>query len=78
MDLSGKRHAPAELYPQETTSLPIGYEGGWDSEPAWTQRLEEKSFDSVGDRTPVVQSVVSWLGGSLFYDAFSVTRLYIL
>jgi hypothetical protein len=24
----------------------------------WTQRLEEKSFASDGDRTPVVQSVV--------------------
>jgi hypothetical protein len=23
----------------------------------WTQRLEEKSFASTGDRTPVVQSV---------------------
>jgi hypothetical protein len=27
-------------------------------EPVWTQRLEEKSSASVGDRTPVVQSVV--------------------
>jgi hypothetical protein len=27
-------------------------------EPVWTQRLEEKSSDTAGDRTPVVQSVV--------------------
>jgi hypothetical protein len=26
-------------------------------EPVWAQRLEEKSSASVGDRTPVVQSV---------------------
>jgi hypothetical protein len=29
---------------------------GWDPEPVWTQSLEEKS--SVGDRTPIIQSVV--------------------
>jgi hypothetical protein len=43
-------------------SLPpvsIGQEAGWAPEPVWTQRLEEKSSASVGDRTPVVQSVVS-------------------
>jgi hypothetical protein len=33
-------------------------EAGWAPEPVWTQRLEEKSSASVGDRTPVVQSVV--------------------
>jgi hypothetical protein len=37
---------------------PIGQEAGWEPEPVWTQRLEEKSFASSGDRTPVVQSVV--------------------
>jgi hypothetical protein len=30
----------------------------WAPEPVWTQRLEEKSSTSVGDRTPVVHSVV--------------------
>jgi hypothetical protein len=30
----------------------------WASEMVWTQRLEEKSFASVGDRIPVVQSEV--------------------
>jgi hypothetical protein len=39
--------------------VPIGREAGWAPEPVWTQRLEEKSFACVGDRTPVVQSVVS-------------------
>jgi hypothetical protein len=41
--------------------VPIGQEAesGWAPEPVWTQRLEEKSSASVGDRTPVVQSVVS-------------------
>jgi hypothetical protein len=38
--------------------VPIVEEAGWAPEPVWTQRLEEKSSDSVGDRTPVVQSVV--------------------
>jgi hypothetical protein len=37
-------------------TVPIVQEAGWASEPVWTQRLEEKS--SVGNRTPVVQSVV--------------------
>jgi hypothetical protein len=31
---------------------------GWTPEPVWTQRLEEKSSASVGDRTPAVSSVV--------------------
>jgi hypothetical protein len=34
---------------------------GGSPEPVWTQRLEEKSFASVGDGTPVVQSVVKTL-----------------
>jgi hypothetical protein len=36
----------------------IAQESGWAPEPVWTQRLEEKSSASIGDRTPVVQSVV--------------------
>jgi hypothetical protein len=47
-------------------ALPLGkespvpniQEAGWAPEPVWTQRLEEKSSASVGDRTPVAQSVV--------------------
>jgi hypothetical protein len=44
--VSGQRHAPAALYSRERTSELVG-----------TQRLQEKSFASAGDRTPVVQSV---------------------
>jgi hypothetical protein len=29
-------------------------EAGWASELVWTQRLEEKSFASAGDRTAVL------------------------
>jgi hypothetical protein len=39
--------------------VPIGQGAGLVSEPVWTQRLEEKSSTSLGDRTPVVQFVVS-------------------
>jgi hypothetical protein len=38
--------------------VPTVQEAGWAPEPVWTQRLEEKSSASVGDRTPVIQSVV--------------------
>jgi hypothetical protein len=59
MGVSGQHHAPAKLYPRGKEPLvPIGQEAGWAPEPVWTQRLEEKSSVSVGDRTPVVQSVV--------------------
>jgi hypothetical protein len=46
------------LPPGKEPPVPIGQEAGWVPEPVWTQRLEEKSSASVGDRTPVVQSVV--------------------
>jgi hypothetical protein len=59
MGVSGQHHAPAALYPPEKVPpVPIGQEAGWAPEPVWTQRLEEKSSASVGDRTPVAQSVV--------------------
>jgi hypothetical protein len=38
--------------------VPTVQEAGWVPEPVWTQRLEEKSSASVGDRTPAGQSVV--------------------
>jgi hypothetical protein len=47
--------------PKEEPSAPIGQEAGWGSVLVWTQRLEEISFVSAGDRTPVVQSVVKTL-----------------
>jgi hypothetical protein len=39
--------------------VPAVQEAGWAPQPVGTQRLEEKSSTSVGDRTPAVQSVVS-------------------
>jgi hypothetical protein len=47
------------LLPGKGPPVPIVQETGWAPEPVWTQRLEEKSSVSVGDRIPVVQSVVS-------------------
>jgi hypothetical protein len=46
------------LPPGKGPPVPIGQEAGWAPEPVWTQRLEEKSFASAGDRIPVVQSAV--------------------
>jgi hypothetical protein len=55
----GQSHAPVALNPRERTHpVPIVQEAGWASELVWTQTLEEKSFVSAGDRTPVIQSVV--------------------
>jgi hypothetical protein len=36
--------------------IPIGQVAGWATEPVWTQRLEEKSFASASDRTPIARS----------------------
>jgi hypothetical protein len=58
MEVSGQHHAPAALYPRERAPG-THWTGGWVGLRAETQRLEEKSSASVGDRTPVVQSVVS-------------------
>jgi hypothetical protein len=59
MGTSGRRHAPTALYPREKEPpVPTVQEAGWAPELFWMQRLEEKSSASVGDRTPVVQSVV--------------------
>jgi hypothetical protein len=58
MGVSGQHHAPAALYPRGKTPVPLGQEAGWTPEPVWAQSLQEKSSASVGDRTPVVQSVV--------------------
>jgi hypothetical protein len=46
------------LAPVKGRLMPIGWEAGWVWELVWTQRLEEKSFASVGVRNQVVQSVV--------------------
>jgi hypothetical protein len=49
------------LPPGKGSPVPIGLEAGWASELVWTQGLEEKSFASARDRTPVDQSVVRHL-----------------
>jgi hypothetical protein len=51
------RFAPGKVPP-----VLIVQEAGWASEPAWTQRLEEKSFASAGDRTPIARSYGSGQG----------------
>jgi hypothetical protein len=33
----------------------IVQEAGWAPEPVWTQRIEEKSFLSAEDRTPIAR-----------------------
>jgi hypothetical protein len=38
--------------------VPIGKEAGWAPELIWTQRLQETSFASAGDRTSVTRFVV--------------------
>jgi hypothetical protein len=57
MVVSGQRHAPATLYPRgKDPSVPIVQEAGLAPEPVWTQRLKEKSFAPVGDRTTIDRS----------------------
>jgi hypothetical protein len=46
------------LPPGKKPPVPTGQEAGWAPEPVWTQTIEEKSSASVGDGTPVVQSVI--------------------
>jgi hypothetical protein len=46
------------LPPGKGPPVPIVQEANWASELVWTQRLEEKSFASARDRTPVIQSVL--------------------
>jgi hypothetical protein len=48
------------LPPGKEPRFPLNRRLGGPPEPVWTQRLEEKSSASVGDRTPVVQSVVRY------------------
>jgi hypothetical protein len=54
--VSGQRHTPAALCPEERTPVPIVQEAGWTPEPVWTQTIEEKSFAPAGDQTPIAQS----------------------
>jgi hypothetical protein len=68
MGVSGEHHPPGRALPP----VPIVQEAGWAPEPVWTQRLEEKSSDSVGDRTTVVQSVVR------HYTDWATLAVYVL
>jgi hypothetical protein len=43
------------LAPAKGPLVPIVQEAGWAPEPVWTQRQEEKSFASVGDRTSIAR-----------------------
>jgi hypothetical protein len=55
MGVSGQCHAPATLYPGKGLRYPAVRKLG--GSQSWSrQRLEEKSFSSAGDRTPVLQS----------------------
>jgi hypothetical protein len=55
--VSGQRLATAALLlPGKGPPVPIVQEAGWALEPVWTQRLEEKSFASAGDRTQIARS----------------------
>jgi hypothetical protein len=55
--VSGQCHATAEfLPPGKGPPVPIGQEVGWAPEPVWTQRPEEKSVASAGNRTPIALS----------------------
>jgi hypothetical protein len=42
--------------PGKGPTVRIGHEAGWAPEPVWTQRLEEKSLASAGDRTAIARS----------------------
>jgi hypothetical protein len=44
------------LPPGKGSPVPIVQEAGWASEPVWTQRLEEKSLASAGDRISIARS----------------------
>jgi hypothetical protein len=44
------------LAPYKGPSVPTGQESGWAAEPLWTQRLQETSFASAGDRTSITRS----------------------
>jgi hypothetical protein len=48
---SGRALAPGTRPP-----VPTVQEAGCATEPVWTQRLEEESFTSAGDRTSIAQS----------------------
>jgi hypothetical protein len=59
LDVGGEWSAsrPGRALPTEKgPPVPIVKEAGWDPEPVWTQRSEEKSAASAGDRTLIARS----------------------
>jgi hypothetical protein len=59
--VTGQHHALVALYPRrKNPGVAIGEEVGWQPEPVWKDRLEEKSsLASAGDRTLIVRVVQS-------------------
>jgi hypothetical protein len=56
MEMSGQPRPGRVLPLAIRPPVPIVQEAGRAPEPVWTQRLEEKSIASAGDRTLVAQS----------------------
>jgi hypothetical protein len=55
LDHSTRWDDPASRPDRALPPVPIVQEAGWDPEPVWTQRLEEKSFASDGNQTSILQ-----------------------
>jgi hypothetical protein len=62
--------------PGKEPPVPIVQEAGWAPEQVWTQRLEEKSSASVGDRTRAVHSV-EWTLHRLSYRVHVIGKIYV-
>jgi hypothetical protein len=48
-------HPGRDLPPGKQPPVSTVQEAGWAPEPVWTQRLEEESFASAGDRTSIAR-----------------------
>jgi hypothetical protein len=48
------------LPPWKGPPVPIVWEAGWAPKPVWTQRLEEKSLASAGDRISIALGSSPW------------------
>jgi hypothetical protein len=74
-------HPGRALVPGTGPPVPIGQEAGWAPEPVWTQRIEEISFATAGDRTPIGRSsspksdtILSELTRLLLFSLLSLKR----
>jgi hypothetical protein len=77
MGVSGQRHALAPLWPGERTPGTHCTEGGWvsQSEPVWTQRLEENSLPLPGIEPqspgrPLRSQILYWLSYPSSWDKY--------